>query len=92
VEFGGAKFVWSWEAVSACCCFAGGILAAVVGSVLTAITWLVHVEVHPWLRASGTALLIVAIPMLIMAGYCLDWLEKKQERKRNARRTGGAAK
>jgi len=32
---------------------------------------------HPWLHGLGTALLIIAIPLLIFSGYCLDWAERK---------------
>jgi hypothetical protein len=65
----------NWEAIGACCCFAGGIGAALVGSILTATTWIVGAQLHPWLHGLGTALLIVAIPLLIFSGYCLDWME-----------------
>jgi hypothetical protein len=78
------KLVWSWEAISACCCFAGGISAAVLGSLLTAATWILGAPAHPWVRGAGTVLLIVTIPLLILAGYCLDWMEQKRE---NAKRS-----
>lgn len=54
------------------------MLGALVGSVLTAITWFVGSAVHPWLRGTGTALLIATIPLLIFSGYCLDWSERKE--------------
>lgn len=68
---------WSWEATGAVCCFVGGILVGIVGSVLTALTWIVGGEVHPWVRGVGTGLLILTIPLLILAGYCMDWMERK---------------
>ncbi|MDQ5847219.1 MAG: hypothetical protein M3539_18180 [Acidobacteriota bacterium] len=68
---------WSWAATAALCCFAGGIAAGIVGSVLTALTWIVGGEVHPWVRGVGTGLLILTIPLLILAGYCMDWMERK---------------
>lgn len=58
-------------------CFFGGILSALLGSVLTASTWIVGAELHPLLRGLGTALLVFTIPLLILAGYCLDWMEQK---------------
>ena len=70
----------SWEAVGAVCCFGGGIGAALVGSVLTAATWILGAPPHPWLRAIGTALLIATIPLLILAGYCMDWAEGEQNK------------
>ena len=72
--------VWTWEATGAICCFAGGIGAALLGSVLTAITWILGAQLHPWLHGLGTALLIVTIPLLISSGYCLDWVERNQDK------------
>jgi membrane protein DedA with SNARE-associated domain len=71
--------VWSWEAVGAFCCFSGGIGAALLGTVLTAIAWMLGPQMHPWLHGLGTALLIVTIPLLIFSGYCLDWEEQISE-------------
>ncbi|HAF15898.1 MAG TPA: hypothetical protein DHU55_00595 [Blastocatellia bacterium] len=70
--------VWTWEATGAVCSFGGGIVAALIGSVLTASTWILGAEAHPWVRGLGTALLILTIPLLIFSGYCLDWAERHQ--------------
>jgi hypothetical protein len=70
------RAVWSWEATGALFSFVGGIGAALLGSVLTAITWVLGAQLHPWLRGSGTALLIITIPLLIFSGYCMDWMER----------------
>ena len=76
MRLGPIKFsVKSW-AVCACACFAGGIVAGIVGSVLTSLSWIIGAEVHPWVRAVGTVLLILTIPLLILAGHCLDRLER----------------
>ena len=72
--------VWTWEATGAVCCFGGGIIAALIGSVLTASTWVLGAQLHPWLHGLGTALLIVTIPLLILAGYCMDWAERDQNK------------
>jgi hypothetical protein len=81
--------VWSWEATTAVCCFAGGIGAAFFGSVLTASTWILGAAAHPWLRGFGTAFLILTIPLLIFAGYCMDWMERDRNRLKARRsRTG----
>jgi hypothetical protein len=68
---------WRWE-ITAACCFGGGIGSALVGSVLTAMTWFLGAGLHSWLRGTGTALLIATIPLLIFSGYCLDWSEKRK--------------
>ena len=70
--------VLSWEVTGAVCCFAGGIAAALVGSVLTPISWILGAQLHQWLHGLGTAFLIVTIPLLIFSGYCLDWMERDQ--------------
>jgi hypothetical protein len=69
------RTVVNWKAVGAFCCFSGGIGAALAGSILAAIAWILGAQPHPWLHGIGTALLIVTIPLLIFSGYCLDWLE-----------------
>lgn len=53
------------------------MLAAITGSVITAITWFMGAALHPWLHGAGTALLITTIPLLILSGYCLDWAESQ---------------
>jgi hypothetical protein len=69
--------VRNWEAKGGVCCFVAGILAAFLGSALTASGWLVAVELHPWIHAAGTALLIATIPLILFAGFCLDWAERR---------------
>jgi membrane protein DedA with SNARE-associated domain len=73
------RAAWSWEAVGAFCCFTGGMGAALIGTVLTVIAWLLGTQLHRWLHGFGTALLIVTIPLLIFSGYCLDWEERKHK-------------
>jgi hypothetical protein len=74
--------IWSWEVIGAVCCFAGGMSAALSGSVLTASTWILGAEAHPWVRGLGTGLLILTIPLLILAGYCMDWAEQEPKKSR----------
>lgn len=73
---GTKKFTPQSWALSAGCCFAGGIAAGLVGSVLTSLSWIIGAEVHPWVRGFGTLLLILTIPLLILAGHCLDGVER----------------
>lgn len=74
---------WSRATTIAVSCFAIGIGGALLGSVLTVISWAVGAEVHPWLRALGTGFLILIIPLLILAGYCLDKTEEAPDKKRH---------
>jgi hypothetical protein len=77
----------SWEAFAAAASFVGGILATLFGVLLTVITWILGVGLHPWLRWVSTALFVLTIPLLIFAGYCLDWMERKltTHHKKNSR-------
>jgi hypothetical protein len=70
------KFTPQTWALSACCFFAAGIGAGLLGSVLTSLSWIIGAEVHPWVRGFGTLLLILTIPLLILAGHCLDRFER----------------
>ncbi len=64
------------EAAGGAFCFIAGILAATLGSLLTASGWITGVELHPWLHGAGTVLLVVTIPLIIFSGFCLDWAEQ----------------
>jgi len=77
-------YVWTWETIGACFCFGSGIGAGLIGSILSAVAWILGSPQHPWLHGLGTALLIVTIPLLIFSGYCLDWGERD---KTSARRS-----
>ena len=62
------------------------MLAALIGGVLTAMTWFLGGQLHPWLRGTGTALMIATIPLLIFSGYCLDWSEREEVDEKGLRR------
>ena len=81
----------SLASVSALACFFGGIAAALIGSILTAGGWLWRITPHPWVHGFGTALLIITIPLLILAGHCMDWMEREQKKQRGAHALGGKA-
>jgi hypothetical protein len=55
----------------------GGVASALFGSVFTAASWLVSNEgARQWLSTAGAILLFLTIPLLIIGGYCMDWIDK----------------
>jgi hypothetical protein len=70
--------VRSWEAAGGACCFVAGIVAALLGSLLTASGWVLGAALHPWIHATGTLFLFAAIPLILFAGFCLDWAERER--------------
>jgi hypothetical protein len=55
----------------------GGGAAGTFGSVLTAASWFVANEgARHWLSTAGAVFLFLTIPLLIISGFCMDWLEK----------------
>ena len=55
----------------------GGVSSGVFGAVFTAAHWFVTNEgARQWLSTTGTVSLFLTIPLLIIGGCCLDWLEK----------------
>ena len=74
------KRVRKWEATAGACCFIGGILAALMGSLLTAGEWIVGAPLHRWIHIAGTTLFIITIPLILFAGFCLDWAEREPKK------------
>ncbi|MCI0336408.1 MAG: hypothetical protein L0226_02435 [Acidobacteria bacterium] len=55
----------------------GGAATALSGSILTAAGWFVTNDgARQWLSTSGSVLLYLTIPLIILGAYCLDWMEK----------------
>lgn len=55
----------------------GGIFSALFGAGLTAASWLTANQgARQWLSTTGTVLFFLTIPLLILGGYCMDWMEK----------------
>ena len=71
--------VQTWETVGGACSFVAGVLAALIGSLIAVSGWIVGPNQHPGLRATGTVLLILAILLIIFAGFCLDWAEQEHD-------------
>ncbi|MFL6332710.1 MAG: hypothetical protein ACJ754_05125 [Pyrinomonadaceae bacterium] len=71
---------WSWGAILG---IGGGIVAVVVGSVLTAVAW--FERAGSYAGTVGTILLFAVIPLLIVGALSLDVEERKRKREREAR-------
>ncbi len=55
----------------------GGVGSGVFGGVFMAASWFVtNAGARQWLSTTGSVLLFLTIPLLIIGGCCLDWLEK----------------
>lgn len=62
-----------WRMFAACLGLCGGLLCAVLGSLLTAASWVTR-EPHSKMLLSrlGGLLLCLTIPLLLLGGFCLD--------------------
>src|SRR5262245_755955 len=80
----GAKSRMTWrraieqaQIVGAVAGLFGGVSSGVFGAVFTAARWFVINEgARQWLSTTGSVLLFLTIPLLIIGGCCLDWMEK----------------
>lgn len=67
----------SWHIGAALACFAVAVLGVAFGSLFTT-DWVLKAQLHPWLHAIGLTLLILAIPILILGGHCLDLMDQQK--------------
>lgn len=74
---------WDYRSLGAIAGLAGGLIAALFGSVLTAISWFADAGTR--VQTLGTVLLFLTIPLLVIGAQCLDMIEKKKDRAREAR-------
>ena len=73
--------VWTWQARGAMFGLAGGASAAILGTTLLLIAWIVGDQSKGLsLHGIGSILLLSTIPLLILGACCLDLLEKRAER------------
>jgi len=72
----------AWQTVGAVCGVSGGMITALLGALLTAITWLTGASAGYglWLHRAGAVLLFSTIPLLIFGAHCLDLMEKHADR------------
>lgn len=60
---------------------AGGMGSGLMGAMLIVAGWLTtSTDVQHWLSTSGSLLLMLTIPLIVLGGFCLDWLEKDKSR------------
>ena len=77
---------WSWRDVGACLGLAGGIACSLLGSVLIAVSWLMGAGgASLYAHRTGTALLLLTIPLIVVGAQCLDLRERHQAREKRAR-------
>ncbi|HMF57089.1 MAG TPA: hypothetical protein VK619_12165 [Pyrinomonadaceae bacterium] len=77
---------WTCASIGGIFCLAGGIVAAILGSVLTAITWVTGVDGSHglFLHRFGTVLLFLTIPLIAVGAHCLDIQEAASKPKLKA--------
>lgn len=74
------KRVRTLEETAGVCCLLAGLLAPLLAILLTLSEWLLGAAAPPWIHVAGMALWIVAIPLIVFAGFCLDWAEQGQKK------------
>ena len=74
---------WDYKSAGAFFGLCFGLLAPLVGSLLTGISWFTGPHWHGFfIQRDGTVLLFLTIPLLILGAHCLDLMEKKNEARR----------
>ena len=69
---------WTWQTVGAVSGLAGGVLAPVLGSLLTVVGWFISVQrASPYLNRLSVIVFALTVPLLALAAHCLDLLEAK---------------
>lgn len=82
-EYQAKRFSLDWYLLGANVGLSGGLLAALTGSLLTAISWFTAAgEDFSYARSLGTILLSMTIPLLIFGAHCLDLIDKRKDRRR----------
>jgi hypothetical protein len=72
---------WTWTGGVAAFGLCGGIVSGLIGSALTAMSWLTGPLWHNLhLQRTGTILLALTIPLLILGGHCLDLIDKENKK------------
>ena len=86
IEHKAAGVRLDWRSVGAIVGLSGGVVSALVGGLLTAVSWFTSAtEVGAYLRTTGTVLLVLMIPLLILGAHCLDLTETRKKAARESR-------
>ncbi len=86
IEYRATSYGWDWPSLGAIFGLSGGVIAALIGSVLVAGTWITSAkEFLSYERMMGTLLLFLTIPLLVLGAHCLDLMERRKQRARNSR-------
>src|SRR6478672_11687293 len=71
---------WCWKSCGAATGLCLGILAPILGSILTVTAWFIGTSWHGFsLERYGTVLLFLTIPFLLAGAHCLDLMDQEDE-------------
>lgn len=85
LEYRTHGFCWGWQSFGALIGVLGGIVTALIGSVFTAISWIMGaVGNGAYMQTLGTDFLLLTIPLLVLGAHCLDVVEKRTKTERNS--------
>jgi hypothetical protein len=60
---------------------AGGVIALILGSIVTAVSWFIDPNWHGvFLHQTSTFIFVLAIPFFILGAHCLDLIDKEKLR------------
>jgi hypothetical protein len=86
----GRRALEQMQIVGAVAGLVGGAGVAMFGAAFTAASWFVTNEsARQWLSNTGTALLFLTIPLLILGGYCMDWMARRPRPCKGIRKVRG---
>lgn len=78
-----------WYAAAALACFVVAVVAAAVGTLFTTAA-VVNPQQHPTLHAIGLISLILALPIFILGGHCLDLNDRNRSEMTKWQRKAGS--
>lgn len=76
---------WDWRSVGAIIGLSGGVVSALIGCVLTVLSWFASATTGAYVRTTGTISFVLMIPLLIFGAHCLDLTEKRKQAERKSR-------